>query len=195
MEILNSFFVSFFALFVAIDAVGILPIFMAITSGVKPRERKKILRRSLYTAIIVAVGFMLLGGIIFWVMGITMADFQIAGGILLLVLSIHFLMSKSAEKRTVSAESAVFPLATPLIVGPAVLTTLLLLKDARGMGVTLLALALNMAVVTVIFDRSEFIVKVLGENGIRAISKVVDILLSAFAVMLIRKGLVTIFFQ
>jgi multiple antibiotic resistance protein len=193
MGIINSFLVSFFALFVAIDAVGILPIFIAITDGLKTREKRKVLKRSLYTAIMVAIGFMFLGGLVFWIMGITMADFQIAGGIVLLVFSIYFLMDRAGAKRTVSAEAAVFPLGTPLIVGPAVLTTLLLLKDARGVMITCIAFAANMGVVWMIFERSAVITRILGKNGIRAVSKVVDILLSAFAVMLIRKGLQAVF--
>ncbi len=191
---ISAFAVSFIALFIAIDVIAILPIFMSLTEGLKPKERKEILNKSLYTASMVAVGFMLLGGIVFKIMGIRMADFQIAGGILLLVFSVNFLMNNNEPKRAVSKDSAVFPLDKNLIVGPAVLTTMLILKDLRGLVMTMIAFFSNMFLVFFIFKHSQSIEKFLGPNGIRSVSKVFDILLSAFAIMLIRKGVSELFF-
>lgn len=190
----KALFISFFALFIAIDAVGILPVFICLTEGVRHKEYKKILQNSVYAASFIAVGFMFLGGLVFWIMGISMADFQIAGGVLLFIFSVHFLMTGGQKKRIVSKEVAIFPLATPLLVGPAVLTMLLILKNAWGTIITVIAFIANMALVFLIFERSKAITKLLGINGIKAISKIVDILLSAFAVMLIRKGIKELFF-
>lgn len=192
MNPIKSFIFSFFALFVAIDAIAVLPIFISITENLKSKERKKVMQSSIRTASLVAVGFILFGKIIFWVMGISIEDFKIAGGILLLVLSIYLLLSEK-QKRLWSAEMGIFPLGTPLLVGPAVLTTLLILIDSRGLLVTVLAFVSNMALVVVLFNRSATIMKFLGPNGIKAVSKVMDIILSAFGVMLIRKGILEIF--
>ena len=195
MGFINSLLVTFFVLFFAIDAVGILPVFISLTGDLKRSAKKKMLKDSFLTASIIAFVFMFLGGIIFWIMGISMPDFQIAGGILLMVFSIKFLFKTDGFKRKSVAESSIFPFATPLIVGPAVLTSLILLMDSHGLIVTMIAFVLNMGAAYLIFERSRIISRLLGENGITAVSKIVDILLCAFAVMLIRKGLIAIFFN
>ncbi|MBI4845230.1 MAG: MarC family protein [Candidatus Omnitrophica bacterium] len=189
MKLISALFVSFFALFIVIDAVGLVPVFLSITKGMQPKRRKDLLRRSVISAALICIVFMILGGLIFWILGVTIADFQVAGGILLLVFSIRFLIQKNEPKRIAGDDMAIVPLATPLIAGPAVLTILLALKTSYGFIVTLIALLLNMPMVFFIFYHSELIAKALGDSGMKAISKVVEIILSAFAVMLIRKGL------
>ncbi len=187
---INSFFVSLVALFIVTDAVGLLPLLISLTDGFAPLERKRVVRGSVLTALLIAVFFLLLGRSIFWVMGISMADFQIAGGILLLIFSIQMLLTGNRPvQRPVSEDISFFPLGTPLLSGPAVLTTLLILLDSHGWIITLLAFVVNMVLVFLIFDNSWRVLKVFGRNGIKAFSKLVDILLCAFAVTLIRRGL------
>jgi len=180
------------ALFVAIDAIGVLPIFIALTENLTAEEKQKTIKGAIYTACFVTSGFIFLGKFIFWIVGITIVDFKIAGGILLLILSVHLLLS-GKQKRFWSTELGIFPLGTPLLVGPAVLTTLLILIDNHGIIITLLAFVANLGIVIFVFKRSNNIVRYLGTNGIKAVSKVMDIILSAFGVMLIRTALLEIF--
>ncbi len=195
MGIINSLLVSFIVLFFAVDAVGILPEFISLTGDLKRTGRKRLLQDSLVTAGVIGFAFMFLGGIIFWILGVSIPDFKIAGGILLMVFSLKFLFTPGEVKRKSVSENAILPFATPLIAGPAVLISLLLLMDACGLIVTMISFALNMGIAYLIFERSRIIAKFLGVNGMTALSKVVDIMLCAFAVMMIRKGIMAIFFN
>jgi multiple antibiotic resistance protein len=148
------------------------------------------------TATIIALAFMGIGEVVLKVMGITIDDFKIAGGILLLVLSINFLLpgrSKGASFETSKdRDVGIFPLGTPLVTGPAVLTTTLMMLQSYGGLVTLVSLMVNMAIVWLVFSYSDLLMRIIGQAGTRAFSKVVDIILASIAVMMIRQGVVAI---
>jgi multiple antibiotic resistance protein len=135
---------------------------------------------------------MFIGKGIFVVMGISITDFKIGGGILLLVLAVQLLLKGEEEVKERLEEAAIVPIGTPLITGPAVLTTTLIMVDSYGMIPTIVSFLLNILIVWVVFLKSEFVVKTIGLNGTRAVAKVSEILLSAIAVMLIRKGIVEV---
>lgn len=181
--------VAFVALFVAVDILGILPLYLTLTMDVPVEHRNRLPRQSTLTAATVGIGFLLVGDAIFRVLGVTVGDFQVAGGILLLVLSLHDLLNRGKTLRRPIPTVGAVPLGTPLIAGPAVLTTLVILVQSHGYPVTLLAFALNMGIVFVVLKYAGAVVRVLGEAGSRTIGKVTGILLAAFGVSLIRRGL------
>lgn len=191
---LYPYILTFIPIFVAMNAVSVLPIFTALTVNLKTKDRHDVLSRSILTAALIAIAFIFVGKIIFNVIGVTVADFKIAGGILLFIMSVGYLLpgdmqrGKSVEKEDVG----VFPLGTPLITGPAVLTTCLVLRDAYGLFPTLISLMANVFIVWFIFAHAGAIIKILGKSGSRAFSKVGDILLAAFAVMMVRNGTIEI---
>jgi multiple antibiotic resistance protein len=82
-------------------------------------------------------------------------------------------------------------LGVPLIAGPAVFTTSLLLVDEYGIVPTVLALIANILIAGVIFGASEFLTRLLGNSGMRALSKVASLILAAIAVMIVRKGIMS----
>ena len=84
---------------------------------------------------------------------------------------------------------AVFPLGTPLITGPAVLTTTLMMLDSFGITPTFVSLIMNMLIVWVTLIRADFIIKLMGASGARAFSKIMYILLAAIGVMMVRRGI------
>lgn len=184
---------SFIAIFVAINIFGVLPVFISLTSDISKEERKKNVIESIITATTVALIFMLIGKIIFLIMGISVADFKIAGGILLLILSVNLLLPGENQREHHHYEAAgIFPIGTPLITGPAVLTTLLVLMDSYGPFPTFIALITNMIIVLILLVESDIFRKTIGMNGMRAFAKVSDILLTAIAVMMIRRGIIEI---
>jgi multiple antibiotic resistance protein len=189
-----TFLETFIPLFVAVDMIGLLPVYVNITRGLGQKEKKIILFQSLLTATLIALGFILIGKAIFNFLGITVSDFQIAGGLVLLVLAIMDLLTsqKSEEKQTFNSFSGVVPIGVPLIIGPAVLTTVIIQVDSHGLWITLLAILSNIFLIGVIFSQSHWFIKILGENGAKAISKIISLLLAAIAVMMIRMGLVTL---
>lgn len=185
---LKDIFLAFIPLFVAFDAIGLLPIFINLTQNFSLEKRKKVIQQSLYTAFFVAIGFLLLGKFIFSILGIQLSDFLIAGGILLFILAVNDLITH--KQRYISSETlGVVPIGVPLIVGPAVLTTSLILLHTYGVLPTLISLILNILFTGIIFLFSIKLINLLGEAGTKALSKITSLLLAGFAVMLVRRGL------
>jgi len=195
MELVKLIIASFIPLFVAVDPAGLLPIYVGLTDGLSISEKKRILRQSLVTATMVALVFIFIGKAIFNFLGITVSDFQIAGGLVLLVLAIMDLLiaHKSEGTHGVSSSAGVVPIGVPLIVGPAVLTTLIIQVDSLGLLPTLIAIFANLLFIWIIFSQADRFLKILGESGAKAVSKIVSLLLAAIAVMMIRKGIVAVF--
>ena len=188
-EFIHSLVLSFIPIFVATDAIGNIPLFVGLTDGLSDQERKRVANISVLMASIIALAFMFGGKLVFDIMGITVADFRIAGGVLLLVLSTHMLIAGKAVSSP-PADVAIFPLASPLIAGPAVLTTTLVLAARPGNFVpTLISLVVNMGITWVVFRYCHRVEMVITKQGSKAFSKVVEILLAAIAVHMIRAGL------
>jgi len=187
-EWLENFLLAWIPLFVAIDPLGLVPLFLGITEGMSAETRKKTSLQATWTAVIVAIGFIFLGKSIFRVLGITVADFQVAGGLILLVLAVQDLLKGWEEKSHPTGEFGVVPLGLPLIVGPATLTILLILMDSVGFWYTFIALVVNLVIVNLAMHYSGLLARCVGLTGLRAASKVVSLLLAAIAVSMIRQG-------
>lgn len=184
---------AFIPVFVAVDVMGLLPIFVSLTHGVKRKEKSTIMFQSMVTAMCLAVGFIFLGKAIFRLLGITVGDFMVAGGAILFCLAITDIMNAGKIRERLAGEQlGVVPLGTPLIVGPAVLTTSLVIIDEYGLYATLVSVLLNLLIVGLVFLSSDVLIKILGEAGARALSKVTSLLLGAIAVMMMRKGIIQI---
>ena len=186
---LQAFVLAFIPLFIAVDPIGLLPVFINLTSHLKPAERRAIISQSVLTAFVVAVAFLLVGRWLLNQMRVSIWDFSIAGGLILFILSITDLLTMQKTRRLPVSTIGVVPLGVPLIVGPAVLTTSLLLLHSYGPVLTLASLLLNIGIVWVTFMTAKQVVKVIGEQGAAVISKVSSLLLAAIAVLLIRRGL------
>jgi multiple antibiotic resistance protein len=184
-------FLSFFIpLFITIDSAGLAPVFLAVTTGMSTAERRRISFQAVGAATFFTLAFMLLGNWLFSVLGISSDDFRIAGGVLLLVLAVIDLIISGKPAVHEDQMVGIVPLATPLIAGPATLTTVLVLASREnGYAMTTLSLAANFAVVLAVLLYSESIARLVGINAIRAVSKFIMILLAAIAVNFIRIGI------
>jgi multiple antibiotic resistance protein len=183
----------FISLLIAINAPGVLPIFISFTAEI-PGQRKRIALQSALTAFLVSAGFMLLGSIVFQAIGITVHDFMVAGGILLLVFSIVDIVFPESKARNVaSATLGVVPIGTPLLAGPATLTTTLVLLGNYGFLPVILSLVVCFVLAWLILYKAEAIIKLIGANGALAFAKIASLLLAAIAVKLIRSGIVELF--
>jgi len=190
---MKEFWLCFVPIFVAVDAVGVLPLFMTLTRDVEDKEIPRVIYQSLITAIIVAFLFLLGGRALLNLLGITVADFMIAGGVLLFVISISDIISTEKIMMRVDPESlGSVPIGVPLITGPAVLTTSIILLDGYGFMLTSAAILINIAIAGVIFFFSKFIHGLLGKAGSKTFSKIASLLLASIAVMIVRKGIVTL---
>ena len=186
---LDKFFLAFIPIFVAVDAIGVLPIFASLTHSLKRKEKSEIILQSVLTALCLAAGFIFLGKAVFAFLKITVADFMIAGGLILLCIAIIDILTPGKKRRIPSKELGSVPLGTPLIVGPAVLTTSLIIIPEYGLYPTLISILINVLLAGLIFSFSGTLIKFLGESGSKALSKITSLLLAAIAIMMMRKGI------
>lgn len=189
---LENFLKAFIPLFVAIDPIGLAAVFLAMGAGVPVDRRKKIANQAAWTGGLVALLFLFLGQTIFTALGITVSDFQIAGGLILFILAAKDLIQSAAVPDVVPEDFGVVPLGMPLIAGPASITTLLVLAQSKtiSLSIILAALAVNLVLVVLAFAYSDWLARKIGATGLRAISKIIALLLAAIAVNMIRQGLV-----
>lgn len=190
LEWLTKFLQAFIPLFVAIDPIGLAAIFLGLGQNIAAERRQKIADQAVWTGGLVALGFLFLGKSIFAALGISVGDFQIAGGLILFILAAKDLVQSAAETEKLPEDFGVVPLGMPLIAGPASITTLLVLaqNEAIGLVVTLVALVANLILVVLALHYSEWLGRKVGATGMRAISKIIAMLLAAIAVSMIRQG-------
>jgi len=187
-SVIEKFLLAFIPVFVAIDPIGLVAIFMGLGTSASHEHRKHQAFLGLVTGLLVAVGFIFLGKAIFAALGITVADFQVAGGLILLALAVRELVGYGRADRDTDNEFGVVPLGMPLIAGPALLTSLLILVDSVGVIFTLLSLVVNLAIVAVALCNAESFARLMGRQGLRGVSKIIALLLAAIAISLIRRG-------
>ena len=214
MRMVHDFLLIFLPLFVVVDPAGTVPVFLAMTACCSEAQRRRIASRATLVAAATGILFIIAGQAIFSFLGIHFGDFQIAGGILVAILAIVDLLTpgKPAVNDKIQIDPAanlsVVPLAVPLIVGPATMATSLLLvntysppyNDALGkpwgefLVITMVCVALmvNLAILFAAMYRANRLAELIGKNTMEVINKIVMILLMAFAVSLIRQGIMSI---
>jgi len=185
----NSLLFSFIPLFVAIDVLGVVPVFLSLTEGMNRPQRHTLITQATLTALGVSVLFIFGGRLIFNFLGITENDFRVGGGIVLLVLAVSDLLFAPSQQRRPETSAGVVPIGIPLIIGPAALTTILILVDSKGYVVTILSLIANLLIVWIVFRNSDYVIRLMGEAGSKAVAKVAALFMAGIAVMMIRVGL------
>ena len=197
---LTAAFVTFF---VVIDPIGLAPVFGSLTAGYAPARRRRTAARSVLIAGGVLLGFALGGQWLLGHLGVGIPAFRIAGGILLLLLSIDMVMARSSGLRMTTppedeeagerADVSVFPLAIPLLAGPGAMTSVVLLMgaasgdSARQLAV-LAVLGAVLVVALAFFLVAGATVRFLGVTGINVVSRVMGVLLAALAVQFMVDG-------
>lgn len=184
----SQFLLAFVAIFVALDIIGAVPMYVRVTEGLTEVERRKITNVSMLVAFGVAIAFLFLGEIIFGHLGITLGDFRIAGGFILLLVALADLIGHSEVETRASGESGIVPLAVPLITGPGVLTTIVLQSTHFGYWIAISAMVVNYGIAWLFLKYSPGVNRVMGKDGTVIISKIAALLLSAYAVSMIRGG-------
>jgi multiple antibiotic resistance protein len=178
-------------MFVAVDPLGILPAYLQMTSHLKPLQKSKFLRGSFLAAGITGLLFAPLGPWLLGALGLLPGDFRVAGGLLLLVIALRDVVSNRKHEHLAEDPKALgaVPFGVPLLVGPAVLTTILLASSRFGLSLAILSLAINLALSWVILSTAGIWVEKLGRPGVLVLSKLSALLLAAYAVMMLRTGI------
>jgi multiple antibiotic resistance protein len=195
LQILQEFGLTFVPLFVAMDAIGVLPILVPLTQEMKTKGRSRTVRLAVITALGLGLGFVAIGKGIFLFLGIEVSDFLVAGGLILFLLAAKELITgKMLEAQaSVGADMlGVVPIGTPLVVGPAVLTTLLILTDQYSVVIVIFSFIANLAIAWLLFAQANRVVAFLGQGGVRATSKIVSLFLAAIAIKMIRQGVLQV---
>jgi MarC family membrane protein len=199
---LDPLIAAFVTLLVVVDPPGVVPIFAALTGGAAAAERRQIAVRGTLIAAGILIGFAVGGEVLLRLLGIGLPAFRIAGGILLLLLSIEMVMAKhSGLRATTSDEEAegsaraditVFPLAIPLIAGPGAMTSVVLLMgradDMTGKAEVLAVLVVVLILMLICLLLTGPVMRLLGVTGINVISRVAGIVLAALAVQFVIDG-------
>ena len=189
LSIVKTFFQAFIPLFVAIDALGVLPLYVGLTEGLDDARARRLPRDATLTAFCISLLFLIAGKLVFSFMGITESDFRVGGGVVLLVLSVHDLLFTETQQRNPEPLLGVVPIGIPLIMGPAALTTIMLNVNSYGYLWAVASLIANLALVLLVFSQARTITRKLGRAGARAVAKVFSLFLAGIAVMMIRSGI------
>jgi multiple antibiotic resistance protein len=185
----HDFVLTFLPLFIVVDALGNVPIIISLSDGMTSKQRNDMINIGVATATVVGLIFLFFGRWILGVMGISQGAFTIAGGLILLVFSLRYLTAGRWMDIIKEEMIAVVPIGTPLIVGPATITTLLLLSTQYSLYIILISLAINLVLSWAAFMLSSQISRFLGKGGLKAVSQIFNLLLVAIAVSMIIRGL------
>ena len=192
------FITAFATLFVIIDPIGLAPLFVALTQGMSPQERRAIAVRACIVGFGILAAFGLVGEALLGFVGISMPAFRIAGGALLFLTALDMLFERRQERRDDQAverpDPSVFPLAVPLIAGPGAIATMILLTgEAQGdliqYGAVFAVMAAVVLITLVFFLAGGLIERALGRTGINIVTRLLGMLLAALSVQFILTGL------
>jgi multiple antibiotic resistance protein len=191
---------SFVTLFVVIDPLGLIPLFIALTQGMAPDRRRAVGLRACMIAAVLLTLFGLFGQKLLDFVGISMPAFRIAGGILLFLTALDMLFERRTQRREgqmpdADHDPSVFPLAMPLIAGPGALAAMILLVGQSGPGWqgTALVLGLMLGVIALIFMlflAAGPIERALGRTGTMVITRLLGMLLAALSVQFVIDGII-----
>jgi multiple antibiotic resistance protein len=176
-------------IFAILNPISVLPTFLSITDEMDPDERHRIVRNSSITVLIIAIALAIGGNFILSLFSVGIPGLQIGGGVLLMVIAAEMLGGLPRTKSLESNEEiAVVPIATPLLVGPGTMTTIIVLSATIPILVLIMSILIVTALTFVILRYSEILVRVLGSNGTRALGRFMTIIIAAFAAQLIYAG-------
>ncbi len=201
---LIEFLINAFAmLFVTVDPIGLAPVFLAVTSGASSTQRRQIALKAVMISGITLLAFFFAGGQLLEVLGISQDAFRVAGGLLLFIIAVEMVFEIRQKRKAESAEKvvehedlsqvAVFPLAIPLLAGPATISAIILLAG-EAPGVTgqiglILALVAVLVVSVLIFLLADRIDKLLGSTVQLIITRLFGVLLAALSVQFVADGI------
>jgi multiple antibiotic resistance protein len=195
---------AFVNFIVIIDPIGVVPFFIGHTAHLDTAGRRATALKSVFIAAVVLLFFTIVGQPLLHYLGVSVASFRIAGGVLLLLLAIDMVLVKESgirattqkeeEETTHRPDIAVFPLAVPLIAGPGAIASVILLQSQNAGSLTAQAIVAGVMLVVLLLTGLSFLIagpimRVLGVTGINVMTRVLGIILAALAVSNIIEGL------
>jgi len=185
---------STIALFVVIDPVGSIPLFIALTQKMNKNERNAVSKIAVITAATLLTIFAIAGSQILTIFGITINSFMVAGGVLLFIVSIELLtygvwrFGAGTGDGSAADESGVVPLAFPLLAGPGAITSVMISFQTAGLMVTMLSISIVIIVTYIVLRLVNPIYRVLGRRGSMIFTRIFAVLVAAIAVQYMVQG-------
>jgi multiple antibiotic resistance protein len=190
----------FITFFLVVDPVGILPLYLSLTSGFPEAKKIRVIYRALITAAVVFLVFIFFGRGILRFLGIQTGAFFIAGGILLFFVSIDMLFAapkrtKTSDQEKDSEDISIFPLGIPILAGPGTITTILLYVGKEDANLTTylmvgVVLLLVLLLAGIFLRLSDYLVRILSSTGLSVIERIMGLILSGLSVQFVYDGLV-----
>lgn len=190
------------SIFFLVDPFAAIPSFIAITAGTEPPRRRRMAAKASLTCFIVLISFALAGQLIFRMFGITLPAFEIAGGLILLLIGIDMLEAKRSPTQESSGEAVeasqkedagIVPLGIPMLAGPGAISSVMVLvgqsPDKWHMAAILISIAVTAAASYAVLSGANLLRRILGETGIRILVRIMGLLLVALAMQFFVNGL------
>lgn len=182
---------AIFLLFLVMDPLGNVPLFLTALKDVDQTRRKRVIMREMFIALGILILFLVGGRYILGVLGITEPSLSIAGGIVLFIIALKMIFVGSMPGVEVEGEPFIVPLAIPLVAGPSTLTTLMLLarREPSRIWAWMLALICAWGISAVILVSSERLGRILGRRGLIALERLMGLILTMVAAQMFLTGL------
>jgi multiple antibiotic resistance protein len=192
------------SIFFLVDPFATIPSFLAITQGADPARRRRMARKGALTCFIVLTTFAICGQLIFRLFGITLPAFEIAGGVILLLIGLDMLQAKRSatqeatgdtEEGAAKEDAGIVPIGIPMLAGPGSISTVMVLVGQVPsiwrweMGAIMGSIALTSLISFWVLAGAGRVLKVLGETGIRVLVRVMGLLLVALAMQYFVNGM------
>ena len=178
-------------LFFVMDPLGNTPVFNAVLSRFTPQRRAQITARELVIALVILLVFLFAGTAVLEFLGLTQPSLSIAGGVLLFIIALRMIFPHAAgEVATDNDEPFIVPLAMPMVAGPSTIAILLLMSSTEPERIWewCTALVIAWAGTTVLLTASPFLLRVLGDRGLRALERLMGMLLVLLATQMLLNG-------
>lgn len=199
---IQYFIVALTSVFFLVDPFAALPAFLVIAADADQHERRRLAMKASTTCFIVLTSFALMGTLIFRFFGITLPAFEIAGGIILILMGLEMLQARRSATHETPGETqegaakddaGIIPLGTPMLAGPGAISTVMVLMGPSPhwwhIGIVLIAITITVLLSFLILSAAERVRQFLGETGIRILMRLMGLLLTAIAVQFIVNGL------
>lgn len=178
-------------LFLLMDSIGNVPIFLSVLKKIKPERQRKIIFRELILALIIIVAFFFIGDYILGLLQISQEAVTISGGVILFIIGIKLVFPKKTDQTVDENASEPFlvPLALPLVAGPATLATVMLLSHERvSNSLVLGAIFIAWAATTIILIAAPSLKRILGDRGLTACERLTGLILIMLAIQMFLNG-------
>lgn len=182
----------FFAVFGVMDPVGNVPVFLALTKGMTEEHKRSVAAKAVLRAAVMLTVFVFTGNFILELFQVSIESFRIAGGLIMVLIGLQILFNINFKKDPEESpdDISVVPLATPLIAGPGMIATAVVLAKEYGYVVTLACLAANLILELLLFRRAGFILRLLGREGTLIFAKIMGLILITIGIEFIRSAII-----